>query len=97
MVPSGSAAYSQPVVAGGSPAVAVIKRETVTMGAREPVSVPVSMRGPGMDGGTAATWLSMFLALGVCENLAGGINHASIRDRIFEAVGTTKAGLDEDD
>ena len=67
MAPSGSAAYSQVMVA-------VIKGGTVAMGAGESVSVPVSMRGLGMDGGTDATWIFIFLAMCVCEILEKGID-----------------------
>lgn len=67
MAPSGSAAWSQVMVAVAV-AVAVKKGGTVAMGAGEPVSVPVSVRGLGMDGGTDATWILIFLAVcGVWE------------------------------
>lgn len=42
---------------GAPPAVAVIKGGTVAVGAGESVSVPVSMRGLGMDGGADASWV----------------------------------------
>ena len=74
MAPSGSAAYSQVMVAGGPLAVAVMKGGTVAMGAGESVSVPVSMRGLGMDGGTDATWIFIFLAMCVREILGKEID-----------------------
>lgn len=61
MAPSGSAACSQLMVAAA--AVAVIKGGTVAMGAGESASVPVRVRGLGMDGGADATWILIVLAV----------------------------------